>query len=67
MEDLKKRWKAKTPMFWKKIQKAGVIAGTLGGVLIASPVALPAAIVSLGGYLLLAGSVTATLSQLTVE
>jgi len=65
--ELKKRWNGKTPKFWKKVQKLGIVAGAIGGVLAASPVALPAIIVSAGGYLLLAGSVTATLSQLTVE
>jgi len=67
METLKNRWSSKTPKFWKKIQKIGIAAGTIGGVLVASPVMLPATIVSIGGYLLLVGSLTATLSQLTVE
>jgi hypothetical protein len=65
--ELKTRWNGKTPTFWKKVQRLGVVAGAIGGVIIAAPVALPAALVSAAGYLLLAGSVTATLSQLTVE
>ena len=65
--ELKTRWNGKTPTFWKKVQRLGVVAGAIGGVIIAAPVALPAALVTLSGYLLLAGSVTATLSQLTVE
>jgi len=65
--ELKSRWSGKTPTFWKKVQRLGVVAGAIGGVIIAAPVALPAALVTLSGYLLLAGSVTATLSQLTVE
>ena len=67
MKNLQQRWNAKTPSFWKKIQKIGIIAGTIGGIIVASPVALPAILVSASGYLLLAGTVTATLSQLTVE
>jgi len=67
MKNLQQRWNAKTPSFWKKMQKIGIIAGTIGGIIIASPVALPALLVSASGYLLLAGTVTATLSQLTVE
>lgn len=62
-----KRWKSETPSFWKKIQRIGLVAGALGAVIIASPIALPVTIVSVGGYLTLAGSVAATLSQLTVE
>lgn len=67
VKEIKTRWGSETPKFWKKVQKIGVIAGAVGGVLIAAPVALPAALISAGGYLLLAGSLTATLSQLTVE
>ena len=67
MKNLQQRWNAKTPTFWKKMQKIGIIAGTIGGIIIASPVALPALLVSASGYLILAGTVTATLSQLTVE
>jgi hypothetical protein len=67
MKNLQQRWNAKTPTFWKKMQKIGIIAGTIGGIIIASPVALPAILVSASGYLLLAGTVTVTLSQLTVE
>jgi hypothetical protein len=67
MKNLQQRWNAKTPTFWKKMQKIGIIAGTIGGIIVASPVALPALLISASGYLLLAGTVTATLSQLTVE
>jgi len=62
-----KRWKAEVPSFWKKVQKAGLLAGGIGAAILAAPVALPATIISVAGYLALAGSVTATLSQLTVE
>jgi ABC-type xylose transport system permease subunit len=67
METLKNRWNAKTPSFWKKMQKVGLVAGAIGGVLIAAPIALPATLVTLGGYLVTAGGVAAALSQLTVE
>jgi lipopolysaccharide/colanic/teichoic acid biosynthesis glycosyltransferase len=65
--ELKSRWQGNTPSFWKKVQRIGIIAGSIGGVIVASPIALPVALVTLSGYLLLAGSVTATLAQLTVE
>lgn len=65
--ELKSRWNGVTPKFWKKVQRIGIIAGSIGGVIVASPVVLPVALVTLSGYLLLAGSVTATLAQLTVE
>ena len=64
---IKERWKAKTPKFWKKVQKIGLAAGVLGGILLAFPIALPAAVLTGAGYLIALGSATATLSQLTVE
>lgn len=67
MENLKERWNAKTPKFWKKVQRIGIIAGALGAAIIASPVALPAALVTGAGYLIAIGGATATLSQLTKE
>lgn len=67
MESLKERWNAKTPKFWKKVQRIGIIAGALGAAIIAAPVALPAALVTGAGYLIAIGGATATLSQLTKE
>ena len=64
---LKERWQAKTPKFWKNIQKIGIALGVIVGTIIALPVSLPAAVVAAGGYLVAAGTVTATLSQLTKE
>jgi ABC-type xylose transport system permease subunit len=64
---LKERWQSKTPKFWKKVQRIGVALGVIGGTIVALPVALPAAVVTAGGYLVAAGTVTATLSQLTKE
>jgi hypothetical protein len=64
---LKKRWNSKTPKFWKKVQQIAIVAGTVAGVIIAAPVALPAAIITAAGYVVTAGTVAATLSQLTIE
>jgi len=64
---LKERWQSKTPTFWKKVQRIGVACGIVGAAIVSAPIALPAAIVSVSGYLIVAGSLTATLSQLTKE
>jgi len=64
---LKERWNSKTPTFWKKVQKIGVACGIVGAALVSAPIALPAAIVSVSGYLIVAGSLTAALSQLTKD
>jgi ABC-type xylose transport system permease subunit len=67
MTNIKKRWNAPTPKFWKKVQKVAIAVGAAAGVVIAAPITLPAAVVTVAGYLVTAGTVAATLSQLTVE
>ena len=67
MKHLKHRWNSPTPKFWKNVQRIAIVAGTIAGIIIAAPVALPAAVVTVAGYVVTAGTVAATLSQLTVE
>ena len=67
MKELKERWNSKTPTFWKKVQKIGVACGIVGAAIVSAPIALPAAVVSVSGYLIVAGSLTAALSQLTKD
>ena len=61
--EVKKRWSAPTPKFWKSVQKIGIFVGGLGLIMVAPPIGLAAA----GSYLITAGSVIGVLSQLTVE
>lgn len=67
MEKLVKRWKAETPDFWKKVQTIGISIGAVGGIIVSAPVALPAALITIGGYMVAVGSVAAVLSKLTVK
>jgi ABC-type xylose transport system permease subunit len=67
MKELKKRWIAPTPKFWKKVQNIAIAIGAAAGVVIAAPITLPATVITIAGYLVTAGTVAATLSQLTVE
>jgi ABC-type xylose transport system permease subunit len=64
---IKQRWCAKTPKFWRKVQKISIIIGAVAGVIISAPIALPAVVVTLSGYAITAGTVAATLSQLTID
>lgn len=64
---VKQRWKAQTPKFWKRVQKAAITVGAIAGVIIAAPITLPAAVLTVAGYVATAGTVAATLSQLTIE
>ena len=59
------RLKAPTPAFFKKIRTIGLIVGGIGAALLASPVALPAALAAAAGYLFTAGAVIAAVCQVT--
>jgi uncharacterized membrane protein HdeD (DUF308 family) len=61
------RISAPTPKFWKKVQKIGILAAGVSAAVIASPVALPAAIVTAAGYLATVGGTITAISQLTVK
>lgn len=67
MKELKRRWSGKTPKFWKKVRNIAITLGAVAGVILTAPVSLPAAVITAAGYLATAGTVAATLSQLTVE
>lgn len=66
LKTLKERSKAETPPFFKKLRLVGLALAAVGGVLVAAPVALPAAIITAGGYLIVAGSVATAVSQVAV-
>jgi len=61
------RLNAPTPKFFKKLRTIGLMLAAAGGVLVATPIALPAALVTFGGYLIVAGSVATAVSQAAVE
>jgi ABC-type xylose transport system permease subunit len=61
------RMKAPTSKFFRVIRNAGICLAAAGGALIAAPVTLPLGIVTLGGYLVVAGSVMSAVAQATVE
>lgn len=66
LKTLAERTMAETPSFFKKLRLVGLALAAAGGVLVAAPVALPAAVVTVGGYLIVAGSVATAVSQVAV-
>jgi Mg/Co/Ni transporter MgtE len=64
---LTQRWNAPTPKFWKRVQQAAITVGAIAGVILAAPITLPAAVITVAGYVATAGTVAATISQLTIE
>jgi len=63
---LAQRVVAPTPKFFRLLRTIGVVVGLVGASILASPVALPAAIVTIGGYLALARSIVTGVSQTAV-
>ncbi len=61
------RCKSETPPFFKKLRTIGLVVAAVGTTIVASPIALPAAISTLGGYLILGGTVMTTISQSAVD
>ncbi len=61
------RLTAPTSKFFKIVRTVGISLAAVGGALLASPVALPAAIVTAAGYLTVAGGVMTAVAQATVE
>ena len=63
----KERVKSPTPKFFKKVRTIGLILAAVSASIIAAPVALPAVVIEIAGYLAVAGSVASAISQTTVK
>lgn len=61
------RVKAPTPKFFRVLRTIGLSVAAAGGALLASPVSLPMGIITLAGYLTVAGTVMTAVSQTAVE
>jgi hypothetical protein len=59
------RVKAPTPKFFKVLRAIGLGLAAVGGTILATPIALPVVITSIGGYLAVVGSVVSAVSQVT--
>ena len=61
------RAKAPTPKFFKVLRTLGLILLGVSGSVIAAPIVLPAAVVTIAGYMAVAGGVLSAVSQVTVD
>ena len=61
------RVKAPTPKFFKTLRTIGLTLAAVGGAILAAPVAVPAALVTIAGYITLAGGVMTAVSQTAVD
>jgi hypothetical protein len=61
------RYKKPTPKFFRLLRNIGIALATAGGAIIAAPVALPAAVVTVATYMTVAGTVATAVSQAVVK
>ena len=65
--NLVSRLQEPTPKWFRIARNIGLALSAVGGVLLASPVVLPAGIVTAAGYLLLGGTIIGAVSQTAVS
>ena len=65
--NLTERAKAPTPKFFRVLRTIGLSLLAVSGSIIAAPIALPASIVTIAGYVAVAGGVLSAVSQVTVD
>jgi hypothetical protein len=64
---IKDRMLLPTPQLFKILKVIGLTLAAASGVLLAAPVALPAIVTTIAGYIATAGLVATAVSQVTVE
>jgi uncharacterized membrane protein HdeD (DUF308 family) len=65
--NIAERAKAPTPKFFKILRSIGLVLLGISGSIVAAPVVLPAAVVTVAGYVAVAGGVISAISQITVD
>ena len=65
MKKIINRAKAPTPKFFKVLRNVGLALAAVGGTVLAAPIALPAIVTTIGGYVAVAGGILSAASQLT--
>lgn len=63
MKNVIERMQEPTPKFFRVLRNTGIVLTALSGALLSAPVLLPAAVVSVAGYLAVAGAVAGAVSQ----
>ena len=60
------RIKAPTPKFFKILRSIGLALLAISGTIVAAPLVLPVTVVTVAGYMAVAGGVISAVSQMTV-
>lgn len=56
-----------TPPFFKKLRTIGLIVAAVGTSIVSAPISMPAAAITIGGYLIFGGTVMTAVSQSAVN
>lgn len=60
-----KRAQAPTPKFFKVLRNIGLSLAAIGGTVLTAPISLPSGLLTIGGYIAVAGTVLSAVSQIT--
>ncbi|HPZ25349.1 MAG TPA: hypothetical protein PKV58_05435 [Kaistella sp.] len=60
------RMREPTPKFFKILRNVGLVLTAVSGVLATAPISLPAVVVTVAGYLTVAGGIASAVSQAAV-
>ncbi len=66
MKKIVERIQEPTPKFFKKIRNIGLVLTAISGVIATAPISLPAVLVTVAGYLTVAGGIASAISQAAV-
>ena len=65
--NLVERVTAPTPKWFKIIRTVGITLTAIGGAILTAPVALPATIVTVAGYVMLGGTIASVIAQTAMQ
>ena len=61
------RLKSPTPKFFRTLRNIGIALAAIGSAIFAAPITLPPIVLTIAGYLTVAGTVVTTVSQAVVS
>ncbi|WP_207424319.1 hypothetical protein [Desertivirga brevis] len=64
---LSTRLSSPCPPFFQKLRNAGLVLAAISGAILTAPISLPAAVITVAGYLATAGVVASAVSAATVK
>ena len=67
MKKIVQRLQEPTPKFFRKLRNIGLALTAVGGVIATAPLSLPSLLVSIGGYLAVAGGIASAVSQSAIH